>query len=67
MSNEAPAVVIKPAYKVPEFCAQFGTGRSIAYEEIKAGRLRTFKVGGRTLIAGEDALAWRELHRNKAA
>ena len=50
---------------MPEFCTQFGTGRSIVYEEIKAGRLRTFKVGGRTLIAGEDALARREMHRNR--
>jgi hypothetical protein len=57
---------VKPVYRVSEFCAEFGTGRSLAYEEIKAGRLRTFKVRSSTCIAGEDAMAWRELYRGRS-
>ena len=56
-------VHIKPVYSIPEFCAEFRIGRTNAYAEIKAGRLRSFKVGDLTRIAGEDALAWRERYR----
>ncbi|WP_243286688.1 helix-turn-helix domain-containing protein [Geothrix terrae] len=48
----------KVALSVAEFCAQFSLGRSKAYEEIKAGRLRIVKVGRRTLITVTDAMAW---------
>ena len=58
---------IKPVYTLPVFCRDFGIGRSFAYIEIKAGRLRTFKYGAATRIAGEDALAWRELYRGRKA
>jgi excisionase family DNA binding protein len=33
-------------------------GRSFLYEEIKAGRLKIFKIGTRTLIADDDLKAW---------
>ena len=62
-----PAVQVKPVYPVPEFCRDFGPCRTVAYEEIKSGRLRSFKVGSATRIAGEDALAWRELYRARAS
>lgn len=58
---------IKPCYKVGQFCEDFAVGRSFVYEEIRSGRLRTFKVGAMTLIAGEDALAWRESYRAASA
>ena len=61
------AFQIKPVYTLPEFCRDFGIGRSFAYDEIKAGRLRAFKVGAATRIAGEDALAWREMYRGRKA
>ena len=61
------AFQIKPVYTILEFCRDFGIGRSFAYDEIKAGRLRTFKVGAATRIAGEDAMAWRELYRGRKA
>ena len=67
MSNRDPqapgavAVVIKPVYSIPEFCHDFATSRSAAYEEMKAGRLRSFKYGAATRIAGEDALSWRKV------
>jgi hypothetical protein len=58
-----PPVQIQPAYGMAAFCDAFGVGRSLAYEEIAAGRLRAFKIGARTLIAGEDALRWRDSYR----
>ena len=61
------ALQIKPVYTLPEFCRDFGIGRSFVYDEIKAGRLRAFKVGACTRIAGEDALTWRELYRARKA
>jgi hypothetical protein len=46
------------AYRIPDFCRTYGVGRSRAYLEIQAGRLRVRKVGRCTLIAAEDAEAW---------
>jgi hypothetical protein len=68
-SNVAPSqgVHVKPVYSIPEFCRDFGVGRSSAYVEIRAKRLRAFKVGASTRIAGEDALAWREAYRSRRA
>ena len=54
---------LRPAYTVGRFSEDFGVGRSTIYAEIRAGRLKAFKVGDRTLIAGEDALAWRNRYR----
>lgn len=39
-------------------------GRSLLYEEIRAGKLRTFKVGTRTLIAADDLTAWLAAYRS---
>lgn len=50
--------VRKLAFSIPEFCAAVGIGRSRAYEEIKAGRLRILKCGRRTLIAQDAVSAW---------
>jgi hypothetical protein len=68
-SNVAPshAVHVKPVYSIPEFCRDFGVGRSSAYVEIREKRLRAFKIGAAARIAGEDALAWRESHRSPRA
>jgi hypothetical protein len=35
---------------IPEACAATGLGRTKIYDEISAGRVRTSKVGTRTLI-----------------
>lgn len=56
-------IEIRPVYPIDHFCKDFGVRRSKAYAEIRAGRLRAFKVGPRTMVAGEDALAWRERYR----
>ena len=46
------------AYSIKEFVKAFGIGRSKFYEEVKAGRIKTRKVGSRTLVAAVDAEAW---------
>ena len=46
------------AFSIPEFCRRYGIGRTNAYQEIAAGRLRAVKAGRRTLITHEAAEAW---------
>jgi excisionase family DNA binding protein len=46
------------ALSISEFCRRYGIGRTTAYAEIVAGRLRAIKVGQRTLITADDAEAW---------
>ena len=53
------------AYSIPDALTAVSMGRSFIYEEIKAGRLRTFKVGSRTLIAAADLSAWLDTYRNE--
>ncbi|MDB5567369.1 MAG: phage excisionase [Tardiphaga sp.] len=48
----------KRTLSIAEFCKNYGVGRTMAYEEIKARRLRAIKVGQRTLIIVDDAEAW---------
>jgi excisionase family DNA binding protein len=50
----------KRAFSITEFCQRYSIGRTRAYEEIAAGRLRAVKAGRRTLIAEESAEAWFE-------
>jgi hypothetical protein len=57
-------VRVRPAYPLNEFCREFGVGRTRAYAEIQIGRLKVYKVGNKTMVAGEDALAWRDSYRN---
>lgn len=47
-----------PAYSLEGFTAAFNIGRTKAYEEIKRGRLKARKLGTRTIITHEDAMAW---------
>ncbi|MCF4124955.1 MULTISPECIES: helix-turn-helix domain-containing protein [Methylobacterium] len=46
------------AMSIEDFCRWAGIGRSLAYKEIEAGRLRIKKVGRRTLITMDAARAW---------
>ena len=46
------------AFSIREFCDRYSIGRTRAYEEIAAGRLRAVKVGRRTLIPKDSAEAW---------
>jgi hypothetical protein len=46
------------AHTLPDFCERYGIGRTKAYDEIKAGRLKARKNGRTTIIAETDAQAW---------
>ncbi|HAO2891838.1 TPA: helix-turn-helix domain-containing protein [Escherichia coli] len=48
----------KVAYTVNEFCAVYGIGRSLCYDEMSSGRLPARKAGRRTLILKTDADKW---------
>jgi hypothetical protein len=49
---------LKRAMSLSEFCNAYGIGRTRAYEELKAGRLRARKAGRRTIISENDAEDW---------
>lgn len=52
--NTPEAFPTKPVYPLNEWCARRGCGRTFAYAEIKAGRLKARKQGGRTVVTHED-------------
>lgn len=55
----------KQAYRISEFCACYGVGRSKAYQEIASGRLAIAKIGRITLIPREAAQRWLEHWRGQ--
>ena len=55
MNDNAPL----GAYGVETFGKAHDLGRTKVYDEIKQGRLRTFKVDKRRLISVEAAANWR--------
>ncbi len=63
MSDNAPL----GAYDVESFAKGHHVGRTTVYEEIKEGRLRTFKVGRRRLISVEAAAKWRREREEETA
>jgi hypothetical protein len=57
----------KRGFSVEEFCENYGICRSLAYVEIREGRLKARKAGRRTIIGDEDAKDWfSKLPRAKA-
>ncbi|NVK19767.1 MAG: helix-turn-helix domain-containing protein [Methylocystaceae bacterium] len=62
-----PKEAIRLSYGIRQACEATSLGRSFLYQEISEGRLPTFKVGARTLIAASDLEAWLNVHRNKSA
>jgi Helix-turn-helix domain len=46
------------AMSLQDFCETYSIGRTKAYEEINAGRLRARKAGRRTIITADDAEDW---------
>jgi hypothetical protein len=46
------------AYSIDDITKQVGIGRSLLFEEIKAGRLLVKKAGRRTLVIDADLRAW---------
>jgi len=45
---------------VADFCARYSIGRTSAYREVAANRLKLRKFGTATRIARTDAEAWAE-------
>ncbi len=55
---EIVQIVAPVAFSPKAFERAFGIGHTKLYEEIKAGRLIARKLGVRTIILAEDAVAW---------
>lgn len=51
---------MKELYSVKEFCQAFGICRSTFYIEVRAGRIRTVKLGTTLRVKRVDAMAWLE-------
>jgi excisionase family DNA binding protein len=52
----ATATHQKPvAYRVNDFCAAIGIGRSKLYALAKEGKIKLVKVGGRTVVPATEA------------
>jgi len=49
------------AFSISEFCLAYKLSRSAVYKQISARRLRTMKVGSRTLISRRAARDWETL------
>jgi excisionase family DNA binding protein len=52
------AKCVKRAFSIREFCQLYELGRTKAYQEINAGRLKSVKVGSKTIIRADDAEEW---------
>ena len=50
-------------FTVNDSAKAVGVGRTLLYSEIKSGRLRAFKLRGRTLIHAEDLQSWVNSYR----
>lgn len=46
------------AFTIPELMQAAKVGRTLIYEEIKAGHLRVAKLGKRTLVPVTEAQRW---------
>jgi excisionase family DNA binding protein len=58
MEADKAKPIARAALSVDEFCQSVGIGRSKAYEEIGAGRLKAVKIGRRTLIPVVEIDLW---------
>jgi excisionase family DNA binding protein len=56
--RESRVVGQRSAMSVREFCTRFSVGRTTAYQEIRAKRLKARKCGDRAIIADSDAEEW---------
>jgi excisionase family DNA binding protein len=64
---EQAAYSVKLAYRIDEAVKASGLGRSFLYEQIAGGPLKSFKVGGRRLIAHADLEAFLDKARGIAS
>jgi hypothetical protein len=56
--GECPPRAWQRGMSIRAFCETYGVGRTKAYEEIKAGRLRAKKAGRRTIVGDDAAEEW---------
>lgn len=56
------------AYSIATFCQRHSISRALYYKMAKEGKApKTIKLGRRTLISQESALAWRQRMENQTA
>lgn len=48
----------KRAFSVDRFCDLYSVGRTLAYNEMSAGRLRSVTIGRKRLIPADAAEEW---------
>ena len=58
MNQHTTDAEVDGAFSIEAFCAWAGIGRTAAYEEMKAGRLRAKKRGARTIVPRQHAREW---------
>ena len=52
--------VNQQAFTIKQFIETFGVGRTVTYEEIQSGRLKTYKLGRRRYISRQAADSWQQ-------
>ena len=57
-SSHPSGATTKAAFSIKEFCESVSIGRTTCYGEIKHGRLKTIKIGRRTLVLASEVQAW---------
>lgn len=55
------------AYTIPDVVAVLRQSRAVVYREIKAGRLRSFTVGGRRYVSADAAREYVVARETEAA
>jgi hypothetical protein len=65
--SKPPAPPNPEVMTLMEFCGWARVCRSVAFQEIAAGRLRAVRIGRRSLITIQAARDWLEMLQTKAA
>ena len=60
VGTKAPNFAMKEraAYSIRDLMAMTGLSETSVYRQIKAGKLKTIKIGGRTLVTAAALNAW---------
>lgn len=59
-TDKADTTPAKTMLSVKEFCAAVSIGRTLFYDEVRIGRIKTKKAGKRTLVPTTELDAWPE-------
>lgn len=63
MHPDEPQTETRYALSIEEACRSAGIGRTLIYQEIKAKRLATLKIGRRRLVPVAALRAWLNAHQ----